>query len=136
MEFNKLIPELYVIDLDKSLEFYEKMIGFKREYSRDSFVFLSFEGSQIMLQKLNSTWLTGKMEKPFGRGINFQIETKNLDSINKKLKKENYPLFEDIKINIYQINKKETSCKELLVQDPDGYLIRFSQNLSNKETER
>ena len=70
MRFNKLIPELVVSNLNKSLKFYVKIIGFKVEYSREKFVFLSFQGSQIMISE-NDTWNTGKLEKPFGRGINF-----------------------------------------------------------------
>ena len=32
MEFNKLIPELVVSNLNKSLKFYVKILGFKVEY--------------------------------------------------------------------------------------------------------
>jgi catechol 2,3-dioxygenase-like lactoylglutathione lyase family enzyme len=61
MKFNKLIPELSVSDIDKSLKFYVDILGFKIEYQRKetSFVFLSFQGSQIMIEKINNFWNTG-----------------------------------------------------------------------------
>ena len=131
MKFNKLIPELKVSDIKKSLNFYTKIINFKVEYQRkkDNFAFLSFQDSQIMIEQLNKTWNTGKMKKPFGRGINLQIEVKNIEPILKRLKKYNYPLFEKPKDRWYRKNKEILGNREFLVQDPDGYLLRFSQNL-------
>jgi catechol 2,3-dioxygenase-like lactoylglutathione lyase family enzyme len=134
MKFNKLIPELSVSNIEKSLHFYTKVLGFRVEYSRKEpkFAFLSFQGSQIMIEPANNHWSTGTLEPPFGRGINFQIETKNVLALVKKLKKHNYPLFKGIKDNWYRQGKKLLGCREILVLDPDGYLLRFSQDLGKK----
>jgi len=35
MKFNKLIPELSVSGLEKSIRFYTKILGFKMEYKRE-----------------------------------------------------------------------------------------------------
>jgi len=63
MIFNKLIPELSVTDIQKSLHFYTDIIGFTVEYSRpeEKFYFLSLEGSQIMVEEINNHWWTGKL---------------------------------------------------------------------------
>ncbi|MBN1940771.1 MAG: VOC family protein [Candidatus Diapherotrites archaeon] len=134
MKFNKLVPELAVSNLEKSIEFYTKALGFKIEYSREenSFVFLSFEGSQIMLEQINNKWDTGKLAYPFGRGINFQITVKNLDKIVKSLKANNYPIKMEPKDNWYRKGNKLLGNREILVMDPDGYLLRFSQDLGKK----
>ena len=81
MQFNKLIPELKVFNFEKSLDFYTKMLGFKVEYKRPEtkFAFLSFQGSQIMIEKINNNWKTAKLKHPYGRGINFQIKVKNIN---------------------------------------------------------
>ncbi|MFA6065535.1 MAG: VOC family protein [archaeon] len=131
MKFNKLIPELSVFNLEKSLDFYVNTLGFKLEYEREEnkFVFLSFEGSQIMLEEGNGCWQTGKMEKPLGRGINFQFETTSLDVLLKKLEKKNYPLYVKPQVNKYRVKNKIFVCKEFLVCDPDGYLLRFAQDI-------
>ncbi|MBD3303801.1 VOC family protein [Candidatus Woesearchaeota archaeon] len=135
MKFNKLIPELTVSDIKKSLEFYTKILGFKTEYQReeDKFAFLSFQGAQIMIeQNKDSDWHTGKLEKPFGRGINFQIEAKKIQPILDSLKKHKYPLKKAPMENWYRKDKELIGNKEFLVMDPDGYLLRFSEDLGTK----
>lgn len=83
MKFNSLIPELYVSDFNKSLNFYTA-IGFKIEYKREKpkFAFLSYQGSQIMIQEYEPEWVKGKLEYPYGRGINLQIHTSLIQFIN------------------------------------------------------
>lgn len=131
MKFNKLIPELVVSNLNRSLNFYVKILGFKVEYSREKFVFISFQGTQIMISE-NDGWNTGKLEYPFGRGINFQIEVKHIQPIIKSLKTNNYPLFRNPEKNWYRKNKQLLGNQEFLVQDVDGYLLRFFQNIGSK----
>lgn len=43
MKFNKMIPELSVINIDESKRFYIDILGFKLEYERtnDKFAFIS-----------------------------------------------------------------------------------------------
>lgn len=127
MRFNKLIPELSVADLDKSLNFYTKILPFKVDYSRDNFVFLSYNGAQIMLQTLKTNnFQTEKPTYPFGRGINFQIEVKDVEVILSSLK--TYPVHTPLQENKYKVKGKMIVCKEFLVMDPDGYLLRFSES--------
>lgn len=134
MKFNKLIPELMVSDLGRSLDFYIKIIGFKKEYERkeSKFAFLSFQGSQLMVQEINNIWKTGKMKYPFGRGINFQIEVKSVKPLISSLNKNKYPIKFKQKDNWYRQGKALLGCREFLVMDPDGYLLRFSQDLGKK----
>lgn len=128
MRFNKLIPELTVTNIEKSRIFYENL-GFKIMYERkeDKFIFLELNQNQIMIQEDNDVWETGPLEYPFGRGINISMEVKDVEIIKQNLLKINYPLFQDIKESIYRVNEKEYIDKEFLVQDPDGYLLRFTQ---------
>ena len=129
MKFNKLIPELSVKDIEKSKHFYINILNFKLEYERpeNKFAFLSYNGSQIMIEQINDNWNVGKLQYPFGRGINFQIETKEIDSISQRLKDNNIKIYKDIFESQYIANGKVYKEKELLVQDPDGYLLRFQQ---------
>jgi len=126
MIFNKLIPELMVSNFQKSIKFYNAL-GFKQEYCRTGFAFLSLEGSQIMIQQANDTWKTAELVKPFGRGINFQMEVRDVKSILQLAKKNNYPVQYDLQENEYEVLGKKLKQKEFLVEDPDGYLLRFFQ---------
>ena len=135
MKFNKIIPELSVSNLEKSLEFY-KLIGFKIEYERpeNKFVFLSLGEIQFMLQEISEDdkWTIAPLKYPFGNGINFQLEVENVDKIYNDLKENNYEIKFEMEENWYRQDDKLLGNKEFLVQDPDGYLIRFSEDLGEK----
>lgn len=136
MYFNKIIPELSVTNLKKSIEFY-KTIGFKIEYERveDKFAFLSMGEIQFMLQEIteNDKWDVAPLSYPFGNGINFQLEVESVDKIYNSLKKNNYKISFEIEENWYRKDDKLLGNKEFLIQDPDGYLLRFSEDLGEKE---
>ena len=129
MEFNGLIPELTVSDIDKSKKFYVDILGFKIEYERleDKFVFLSLDTSQIMLEQYhNDGWNIGDLVYPFGRGINFSIEVEDIEKLYLSLTVNDYPLYRPMMNNSYRVNDNLIEQKEFLVQDPDGYLLRFT----------
>ena len=135
MYFNKIIPELSVTNLENSLKFYQT-IGFKIEYERveNKFVFLSLGEIQFMLQEISKDdkWNVAPLEYPLGNGINFQREVENVDRIYNALKENNYKIAFEMEENWYRQDDKLLGNKEFLVQDPDGYLIRFSEELGEK----
>ena len=135
MYFNKLIPELSVTNLKNSMKFYQT-VGFKIEYERveNKFVFLSLGKIQFMLQEISAEdkWKIAPLKYPFGNGINFQLEVENVDTIYNLLKENNYKIAFEMEENWYRQNNKLLGNKEFLVQDPDGYLIRFSEDLGEK----
>lgn len=127
MKFNSLIPELSVSNIEKSKEFYQS-IGFHIVYERkeNKFIFLEFEKNQIMLEQINNHWNTGKLEYPYGRGINISMSIKEIDKYYENLKKKNIKIFRPLSINEYRVKEKIYKDKEFLIQDPDGYLLRFN----------
>ena len=136
INWNKTIPELSVTNLENSLKFY-KTAGFKLEYDRpeNKFVFISLGKIQFMLQQIsdNDKWNISTLSYPFGNGINFQLEVDNLDEIYNNFKNTNYKITFDIEENWYRQDDKLLGNKEFLIQDPDGYLLRFSKDLGEKE---
>lgn len=126
-KFNSLIPELSVKSIEESKRFYIDILGFKLEYERleDKFAFLSLGDIQIMIEEVNGYWSTGKLEYPFGRGINFEMKVPNVQEIRDNLVKNNIKLFRDITINEYESNGEIIVQEEFLVQDLSGYLLRF-----------
>ena len=127
MKFNKLIPELSVSDIEKSLKFYQKL-GFEIMYERkeDKFYFLELEENQIMIEQINDNWNVGSLEYPFGRGINISMSLDNVEEYYNKLIKSNIKVFKELKISKYRVNEILYEDMEFLVQDPDGYLLRFN----------
>lgn len=130
MEFNRLIPELTVSDLEKSKHFYVDLLGFCVEYERkeDKFAFLSLEGVQFMLEQWHEDgWNVGELSHPFGRGVNFSIEVDDINGIYNAVQSRRYPLYRPLMVNRYESNGDWIEQKEFLIQDPDGYLLRFTQ---------
>lgn len=135
MEFLPILPELYVTDFKESLKFYVDILGFKIKYTRKrpNFAFLSYQASQLMIQELEpGEKESEQLEYPFGRGINFQIDTDSVTIIMESLEKHHYPLKRGIKDSWYKAGKTSYGCREILVNDPDGYILRFSEDLGEK----
>ena len=134
MQFNALIPELSVADFEKSLSFYCSVLGFRIEYQRpeQQFAFLSYQACQLMIEQERSTWKTGALSYPYGRGINFQIAVSALDDLLTSLDASGYPLFAGPEERWYRQDHILLGQRQFLVMDPDGYLLRFSQAIGQR----
>ncbi len=133
--WNVMVPELTVTDFKKSLAFYTDILGFQIRNQREKpdFAYLEHEKAQIMIEQFHeSSWNTAELSYPLGRGINLQIELTNTQPILDRLKKSNVKLYRDIKESWYDTGSLSSGQKEFLVQDPDGYLLRFTQFLGEK----
>jgi catechol 2,3-dioxygenase-like lactoylglutathione lyase family enzyme len=133
--WNPMVPELSVSNFETSLSFYVDVLGFSVRVKRENpdFVYLEQEQVQIMLEQItDSGWITGELVAPLGRGVNFQIELSDLEPLLKRLKQAQVPFFRDLKETWYDIGEKLSGEREFLIQDPDGYLLRFTQHLGEK----
>lgn len=140
MKWNQMLPEFDVFNLEETLHFYVDLIGFHVEYDRpeDKFAFLQYEDVQIMVQEIDnedSKWDTGELKYPLGIGINFQIDVKDVNAIYNRLKEENYTIFVEMEDHWYRKDDMLLGCREFLVQDPNGFLLRFSEDLPSKKVE-
>lgn len=141
VNFSALMVELYVSDLEASLNFYTNILGFELMYERKSqgFAFLEREGAQIMLEQtmgfakstkeelLKGVWRTDELTAPFGRGVNFEIKVNSLDQMLERLSQVGYPLLVPKQQVWYEIQGQRVGVFRFLIQDLDGYLLRFSQ---------
>jgi catechol 2,3-dioxygenase-like lactoylglutathione lyase family enzyme len=133
----RLVPELLCTGLAGSLAFYVDLCGFRIAYDRpeDGFAYLDLEGAQLMLEEADPAdtgeriWWTARPERPFGRGINLQIEVASVDAIHARLVAAGWPLYRPIEEAWYRAGDRETGNRQFLVQDPDGYLLRFFSDL-------
>ncbi len=133
---NALVPELSITNFEKSLYFYTQILGFSIAYQRpeEGFAFLTLGTVQIMIDEIGKsrTWATGDFNYPLGRGINFQIEVSSLEPLLAKLKEHNIELFLQPEEKWYRVDDYEAGNKQFLVQDPDGYLLRFAEDLGKR----
>ena len=123
-----LVPELMVSDLARSLDVYTSIFGFTLNYTRPGFAYLSLGRVQWMLEQAQGDggWLTGPLERPYGRGINFQMVVPDLDVLHDRLVGAGYPLFSPLTTATYMEGDVPHTQRHVLVQDPDGYLLRFT----------
>ncbi|BFM06366.1 bleomycin resistance protein [Halioxenophilus aromaticivorans] len=134
--WNPLVPELLVRDFQYSLSFYCDLLGFDIRYQRSapSFAYLQRGCIQIMLQQLdNDGWQVGELQAPFGRGMNLQMEVDQLEPLLLALEENGVSLFRQPQEIWYPTGNRASGQREFLVQDPDGYLLRFCQYLGERD---
>ncbi len=129
MKFNSMIPELTVSDINQTKDFYINKLGFHLEYERkeDKFIFLSYNETQFMFEQIHQNgWNVGGLEYPFGRGVNFSISTLNIYEVYDKVIESDIKLYRKLQKATYKCDDKEVEEIQFLIQDPDGYLLRFT----------
>jgi catechol 2,3-dioxygenase-like lactoylglutathione lyase family enzyme len=133
----RLVPEMLVADLGRSLAFWRDLIGFTVLFDRaeEGFAYLDLAGAQVMLEErseVRRNWVTGTLEPPFGRGINLQIEVPATEPIVDRLAAARWPLFLPPEEKWYRTGAVESGQRQFLVQDPDGYLLRLAEVLGER----
>lgn len=133
---NPLIPEFSVSNIEKSLTFYVKILGFSIVYQRpeEGFALLTLGEAQIMIDEIGKgrTWETAELNYPLGRGLNIQIKVKSIDSLLNNLKQHGIKLFLEVEEKWYRQDHCEIGNKQFIVMDPDGYLLRFAEELGTR----
>ena len=93
----RMVPELLVSDLSRSLAFWMDLCGFEIVYRREDegFVYLDLEGAQFMLEEVrgDDNWITAPLEGPRGRGINFEITVRAVEPLLERLAAAGWPLY-------------------------------------------
>lgn len=133
----RLVPELIVADLAASLGFWCGLIGFRVRFDRPEhgFAYLERDGAEVMLEQHDTaarTWETGKLDRPLGRGINFQIDVDAVAPILTRLRDAGVALFLAPEEKWYRAGTVEHGQRQFLVQDPDGYLLRLAEYLGER----
>jgi catechol 2,3-dioxygenase-like lactoylglutathione lyase family enzyme len=133
----RLIPELEVEDLARSLTFYTRVIGCTLLYERpeERFAFLELEGANLMLEEAagpGRRFHTAPLEHPFGRGVNFQIQVADADELYARVLSAQSHVVIPIEERWYRRNDHNVGNRQFVVADPDGYLLRFFTDLGRR----
>lgn len=133
-----LVPELSVSDWQRSRAFYCDFLGFTCRYDRpeEGFAYLALGKAHLMIDQigLGRTFDNGHAPKnhPFGRGLNLQIEVDSIGPLLAALELADWPLFLPVEEKWYRRGAEETGNRQFVVADPDGYLLRFYQDLGSR----
>ena len=131
---SKIIPEILCSDLSVTREFYLKVLGFAVLYERaaETFIYLSLDGADLMVEQVDGPgrrWVTGKLEKPFGRGLNLQIAIEDVAGLYARVSREaSGCIYVPLEERNYQCGDESILTTQFVVQDPDGYLLRFARD--------
>jgi len=132
----RLVPELMVRDMAQSRRFWIDLCGFEVVYQREEegFVFLDRDGAQFMLDEIRGDdgWITAPLQAPLGRGVNFEIKVKSIGPLYERLLAADWPMYRAMQQRWYRNGQIEIGVQQFLVQDPDGYLLRFSEWIGDR----
>jgi catechol 2,3-dioxygenase-like lactoylglutathione lyase family enzyme len=125
----RLVPELDVADLDRSLRFYVGVLGFAVRYARaeERFAYLDLDGAELMLEEAagpGRRFRTAPLEPPFGRGINLQIAVPDVDAVFARAAAAGFVAVVPLEERWYRVDARELGNRQFVVADPDGYLLR------------
>lgn len=136
-----LVPELAVTDVIQSLVFWVDLLGFAVAYHRmeEGFVSLRLGDAHLMLDQRDrgpaerrGIWDTGPMEQPFGRGINLEIQVADVAALVERAQAQGWPVFFGPEERWYRVGDREVGVTQVLLQDPDGYLVRLQQTIGDR----
>lgn len=119
MKFTFAHNNFNVIDLDKSLKFYEEALGLKevrRKEAADGSFILVYLGDGTTGYQLELTWLRDWEKDSYNLGDNefhLAFETEDMEAAHVKHKEMGCICFENPAMGIYFIN------------DPDGYWLEI-----------
>ncbi|MEN4806605.1 VOC family protein [Pantoea agglomerans] len=138
---NALVPEFSVSDWLTSKNFYCNILGFKCLYERpeEGFCYLQLGEAELMIDQIGQgrTFDEGHQPDsyPFGKGLNIQIRVPSVASLLDSLSQHGIRLYLPVEDRWYRVGAEESGNRQFIVADPDGYLLRFYQNLGKRKTE-
>lgn len=133
MKAPALVPELMVTDIARSLAFWQGVLGFRILWDRpeEGFACLERDGARVMLDELPKgrphAWEVAPADPPFGRHVNLEITLPAIAPVLAALEAAGWPLFRPSREATYRLGEGSVTVREFLVQDPDGYLLRFAE---------
>ncbi|MEL6679898.1 MAG: VOC family protein [Pseudomonadota bacterium] len=131
-----LVPEFAVSDWRTSRRFYCEVLGFEPAYERpeEGFSYLRLGLAELMIDQISlGRSFEGAFQPesyPFGRGVNLQIMVPHLAPLLAALAGRD--LVMPVEERWYRAGGRELGQRQFTVADPDGYLLRFAQDLGHR----
>ena len=115
------------------------VFGFRLHVRRpeEAFAYLIRDGVHLMLEQADGPgrrFDTAPMERPFGRGVNFQIEVLDVDALYAAVERSGLEIKIPIEERWYRHDDAEVGQRQFVVADPDGYLLRFITGIGRRAT--
>ncbi|MGH9140860.1 MAG: bleomycin resistance protein [Vicinamibacterales bacterium] len=129
-QFKKLTPNLLVATVERSLAFYEGILGFSRGMTvpdSSPFAFASVTAGPVEIFFNEATSAVKEYPalagKPIGATGTLFIEVEGIDALHDRLKPQ-------VKI-VMPIVTQFYGMREFAIEDPDGYIITLAERVDN-----
>ena len=130
-------------NLEISRHFYLDILGFTVKFERpeNRFIFMTFHGVDLMIEEDrpregdSTLWIIQPLDYPRGRGLNLSIDCPDATGLAQRLTAAGVPLRKPLEDNWYRNNETLHGERNFLVQDPDGYLLRFAEHIGDRPVE-
>lgn len=126
--FNKITPNLLVASVERSLAFYERLLGFARGLTvpeQSPFVFASVVSGAVEIFFNDAATAVKEYPafggKPIGATATLFVEMDGVDALHDRLK-GSVPIVMPLVTQFYGL-------REFAIQDPDGYVITFAERV-------
>ncbi len=77
-------------------------------------------------------WVAGPLEPPFGRGMNLEVACADAASLRDRAVAAGHVLFLPLEERWYRRDDVEIGVRQFIVPDPDGYLLRLSEDIGTR----
>lgn len=125
----KITPEIVVEEVNKTLVFYEEILGFKRvmtvpEEGIYDWALIEKNNHEIMFQTKSSLAkdIPSINKSPIGNSMMLYIEVKNVDEFYKEIRKK-VEVLKELHDTFY-------GSREFIIKDCNGYILIFSERIS------
>lgn len=123
LKIKQMSPQLLVADIDASIDFYIKKIGFELDFRyEDFYAGISKDGYSIHL-KSGSPSAAERLHKLNNDDLDIVFSIENVEAL--------YYSFLDKSISVTQPLCERPYGKEFYVADPDGYILAFLEEISS-----
>ena len=104
--------------------------------AEERFAYLELDGVNLMIEEAGGPgrrFRTAPLAYPFGRGINFQIEVSHVDRVLERVLATGHTPLIPMEERWYKTARGLSGNRQFVVADPDGYLLRFFQDLGARQ---
>lgn len=119
----KIIPELVVINVEKSVNFYTIYFGFKKIEGDSHWAKIKTDNSELILMlKSDFENELPTLKRPENSGLSIlYFEVENIEELYRNLSSK-------VKFHRF-LESTDYGTKEFTIEDPDSYLIQVTQRL-------
>ena len=122
-ELTGLAPQFLVDDLPASIAYYCDRLGFKEDFSYESFyASVSRDGFSIHLKCAPKT-LADRANRRQNEHLDVYLGVRGIDALFEELKSKGATITRSLEVRPW-------SCKDFYVEDPDGYILCFSEEVA------